>query len=601
MTDNLEYFPTELKNLDRWVLWSSKLRDNKPTKVPFSTNGQMASVVDIKSWTTFEQAYNSYDEDPLTYSGVGCVICTPFVGIDLDKCRDPKTGIVELWAKEALAELNSYAELSPSGKGFHIWVKGYLKNSVRRGNIEVYVKERYFTVTGLHVAGTPTVINQVDLQSFCDKYITNSTSSVPKDNSKSVQEFKVAFDIWTKLGRNASDEEVLLEFCKKAEYREKWEKNKGYISRTIQAAKQKAFQIPPSNASELSLVSFSNIEAKAMEWLWENRIPKGKLVMFFGNPDCGKTTVLCDLIAHYTTGTKYPDGALAAETGEVLFLGAEDDPADTLKPRLLAAGANTAMVHYVLGVRAMEQSKRVERTVALDTDLAAIERALSQNPKIGLVAIDPITSYFGNSDLNKEQALRKILGPIKELAESKQVTFVCLGHFNKRSDVNVLHKAGGAVAMTGVSRAVWLFMKNPELEGQFLMLLGKGNLTKNRSGLKYSIIEKFVPTGTAPIIDWQGEETMDAESISDTLKDPKERASAKAEKFLKDFVSAGLPAPSDDLANLAKKLGIGRTTLFNMKRDNFGNIRAEKRGLAWWWVPTVSGKTEGENEMSMYA
>jgi putative DNA primase/helicase len=575
---NLSAVPAELRNAQRWVLWISEPRDGKLTKVPYSVLGEMASTIDPTTWTTFTDAEKEYD--PSLYNGLGFVISPPYVGIDLDKCRDAKTGEVDAWAREAIAEINSYTELSPSGTGFHIWVKGWLERSGRSGKVEMYKDRRYFTMTGQHVAGTPITINQRDLKEFYRKHIGEAVSDV-KDVSSSAKEFKICCDIWTKLGRNASNADVRLELFKKAIYRDKWEKNLQYIDRTIQAAKEKVFGILPSNESELSQIRFTDIEAKSMAWLWENRIPKGKLVMFSGNPDCGKTTVLCDLISHYTTGTQYPDGASAAETGEVLFLGAEDDPADTLKPRLVAAGANTDKVHYVRGIRVTENSKRLERAVALDTDLAAIELALKQNKKIGLVAIDPVTSYFGKSDLNSEQALRKILGPIKELAEAMQVTFVCLGHFNKRSDVNVLHKVGGAVAMTGVARAVWLFMKNPEVDGQFLMLIGKGNLTQKRSGLKYSIIARPVPTGTAPAIDWQGEETMDAENIAETLKNPVERAAAKAEKFLKDFLT--ISRPSKEIEQVAEQHGIKRTNLWAAKKAL--DVRWERRGDIYWWLP----------------
>ena len=596
---NLAAVPDELKNVKQWVLWILEDREGKPTKVPYAVSGNMASTTDPTTWATFSEAEK--ESDPFVYNGMGFVISAPYVGIDLDKCRDPKTGEVEPWAKEAIEELDSYTELSPSGAGFHIWVKGWLEHPGNRaGRVEMYSRARYFTMTGRHVPGTPTTINERDLKPFHEKYIGAAVAEI-KDISNSAKEFRVACDVWKKLGRDASEHEITLEFLKRIEHREKLEKNKQYVSRTIRAAREKVFDIKPSNENELSQIPFSYIEAKSMAWLWENRIPKGKLVMFSGNPDCGKTTVLCDLISHYTTGINYPDGATAAETGEVLFLGAEDDPADTLKPRLIAAGADTAKVHYVQGIHVTENAKRIERAVALDTDLAAIELALKQNPKIGLVAIDPVTSYFGKTDLNNEQALRKILGPIKALAEDNQVTFVCLGHFNKRSDVNVLHKVGGAVAMTGVARAVWLFMKNPEVDGQFLMLIGKGNLTQKRSGLKYSIVAKTVPTGTAPVIEWQGEETMDAETIAETLKDPKERASAKAEKFLKDFIIEGKPVLSEELFNRAKEIGISRSTLFDVKKNNFGNIKSEKRGLIWWWIPPVSHNFEQEEQGSMYA
>ena len=86
----------------------------------------------------------------------------PFVGIDLDKCRDAETGKTEDWAQKVIDDLNSYTEISPSGTGYHIIVKGKMPEdgANRKGRLEVYEKGRYFTVTGDHVEGTPEAINE---------------------------------------------------------------------------------------------------------------------------------------------------------------------------------------------------------------------------------------------------------------------------------------------------------------------------------------------------------------------------------------------------------------------------------------------------------
>jgi hypothetical protein len=93
--------------------------------------------------------------------GIGFQLGPPYVGIDLDKCRNAETGVIEPWAEEIIEKLNSYTEISPSGTGIHIWVKGALPKSGRRkGRTEMYASGRYFTVTGRHLEGTPDRINE---------------------------------------------------------------------------------------------------------------------------------------------------------------------------------------------------------------------------------------------------------------------------------------------------------------------------------------------------------------------------------------------------------------------------------------------------------
>jgi len=130
--------------------------------------------------------------------------------VDLDKCRDPQTGIVQPWALEAIKMLDSYTELSPSKTGFHILLNGALpEGGNRKGPVEVYTKGRYFTITGDHVAGTPTTINQRDLTPFHTKFIlAGGEAKAPKDESLSATEWKLACEVAKKLGATASHEDV---------------------------------------------------------------------------------------------------------------------------------------------------------------------------------------------------------------------------------------------------------------------------------------------------------------------------------------------------------------------------------------------------------
>ena len=153
--------PKALRNLHQWVVWRFETRDGKPAKVPVNIHtGRHASVTDSATWGDYDEVVTYHDEHPDT-SGVGFVFTDddPFVGIDLDKCRDPDTGVIEPRAQRIIERLASYTELSPSGTGVHIFVSGSMPGDRRRrGNVEMYEASRFFCVTGLHVEGTPFTI-----------------------------------------------------------------------------------------------------------------------------------------------------------------------------------------------------------------------------------------------------------------------------------------------------------------------------------------------------------------------------------------------------------------------------------------------------------
>jgi primase-polymerase (primpol)-like protein len=165
--------PPELSKLHQWVLWKSKPKGNgKTTKVLYSITGGKAKSNDPKTWTSFENVLKRYKAGG--YDGIGYVFSPddPFCGIDLDHCRDPKTGKIEFWALEIIKDFSSYTEISPSGTGVHIICKGKLPEGGRKkGNIEIYDKGRYFTVTGNRLDGTPSEINSA--QEAIDKLLSS--------------------------------------------------------------------------------------------------------------------------------------------------------------------------------------------------------------------------------------------------------------------------------------------------------------------------------------------------------------------------------------------------------------------------------------------
>jgi primase-polymerase (primpol)-like protein len=153
ITELLENIPEELRQRPQWVVWKLEKRDDKPTKMPYIAGGVgKASTTDLLTWEPFEDALTGYESG--AYDGIGFVFCSgdPYVGVDLDGCVDPETGEVALWAAQIIGGLDSYTELSPSGTGVHIISRGRIPSSGRRGSVEMYSQERFFTMTG-HLIG----------------------------------------------------------------------------------------------------------------------------------------------------------------------------------------------------------------------------------------------------------------------------------------------------------------------------------------------------------------------------------------------------------------------------------------------------------------
>lgn len=151
-----EGIPGELKSEDRCVCWRWERRGSKWTKVPINAaSGGRASSTDPSAWSSFEEAAQYARKNLLP--GIGFVFTdSPFAGVDLDGCRDPETGRLEEWAREIVAELDSYAEVSPSGTGVKVFVHATLPpGRKRKGRIEMYDSGRFFTVTGHRLPDVP--------------------------------------------------------------------------------------------------------------------------------------------------------------------------------------------------------------------------------------------------------------------------------------------------------------------------------------------------------------------------------------------------------------------------------------------------------------
>jgi hypothetical protein len=200
---NLDNIPKSLTELRQWVVWKMARRspdDKEETKLPFQINGDFAEADNPETWCSWGSARSAYQYGD--YRGVGFEFSVddPFCGVDLDKCRNPKTGKVSEWAREIILKFASYAEVSPSETGVKIFCRG--KSPFDRGRkkkfpelekvcddpkdvaIEIYDQRRYFAVTGWRLGGVPHEPTE------CQEHLEWLKSKYFNDDPKPVQDFR---------------------------------------------------------------------------------------------------------------------------------------------------------------------------------------------------------------------------------------------------------------------------------------------------------------------------------------------------------------------------------------------------------------------------
>ena len=307
----------------------------------------------------------------------------------------------------------------------------------------------------------------------------------------------------------------------------------------------------------------AEIAPEKIEWLWTGRLALGKHTGIAGEPGAGKSQLSIAIIAAVTTGGEWPCGEGRAPVGNVIILSAEDGAADTIVPRLLAAGADRGCVHIVSAVRNPDESRRV---INLQHDLDLLERKIAEVGNVLLVVVDPVSSYLGKADSHKNSEVRGVLEPLSEMADRARVAILSITHFSK-SGVNnttkALHKFIGSIAFTGAPRAAFAVIEDADNEGRQLFLHAKNNLAKVPQGLAFRVEQCLVGEGiVASRICWDtqpveiiADEALAAAGAGETRGDR-----AEAEEILRDFLSNG-PQPVTAVEAEAKGAGLSWRTV----------------------------------------
>ena len=338
------------------------------------------------------------------------------------------------------------------------------------------------------------------------------------------------------------------------------------------------------SAEELVVVNLADVETTEVEWLWHRRIPVGKLSLLVGDPGGGKSFLSLFMISKITGGGVWPDLIdVEVKRGSVILLTAEDDLADTVRPRVDAMDGDAKKVTVI---KCAKEAGKL-RSFSLVEDVVRLENLIKEKRNVRAVIIDPMSAYMGSLgkakvDSYRDADVRSVLEPFARLAEQYKLSIIGIMHLNK-STVKAIYRVLGSIGFVGSARATWLVVKDKDwkvTDLRFLVAL-KLNLTSDPGTLAFRITDdkRVVFTG----------ETYDVD-IEEQLSGKDRSAFEKAIEFLtKQFECAeGDVISAKDMEEAAEEEGIKEGTLRKAK-EKMG-VRSEKRKEGWVWL--LPEKTE---------
>jgi len=333
-------------------------------------------------------------------------------------------------------------------------------------------------------------------------------------------------------------------------------------------------------AEPMAIVTcLADVMPQPVEWLWPGRFPLGKLSLVCGDPGLGKSFVTLDMAARVSSGTSWPDRRGEANpAGGVIILSAEDDVADTIRPRLDAAGADVARISTIEGVQFADNKHPSPFNLLRDT--GTLEQVLNERSDVRLVIIDPISAYMGKTDSHVNAEVRSALSPLSAIAARRRVAFVLVTHLSKTMGTRAIYRAMGSLAFAAAARAVWLIVEDAEDAGLRLVLPLKSNLAEPALGMGYRIVGS--PAG--PVVGWMADPVaIQPDQALTALAKSASKERSEAAEWLEEILSRG-PKSAKEVFAEARLAGFARRTIFRAKEGMRIKVKRSGFGKAGEWA-----------------
>ena len=357
----------------------------------------------------------------------------------------------------------------------------------------------------------------------------------------------------------------------------------------------------------VNLICGVDIRPEPIRWLWDEWLAAGKFHVLAGPPGTGKTTIASALAATLSCGGVWPDGTRAT-AGNVLIWSGEDDPKDTLVPRMMACDADMSRVHFVGGVQDGDDS--IAFDPAEHTNLLAVAAA-----KIGgikLLVVDPIVSAIAG-DSHKNAEVRRGLQPLVTLADQLDCAVLGISHFSKgTSGRDPVERVTGSIAFGASARLVFAAAKMPEDDqegGSRIFVRSKSNIGPDNGGFRYDLaqIELDGYPGVfasrlmwGSVVEGNARDLLGrAESSSREEEEPETQERSEIDSWLRDTLAHG-PKRAKEVFAAGRDEGYSKDRLRRAK-ERLGVVSGKNgyQGQWGWSLPesTFTDAAKGGEEL----
>ena len=343
------------------------------------------------------------------------------------------------------------------------------------------------------------------------------------------------------------------------------------------------------HARTVDLIRGSDVKPEAVSWLWGGWLAAGKMHILGGAPGTGKTTISLALAATVTTAGRWPDGS-RSPIGNVVMWSGEDDPADTLVPRLAISGADLSRVYFIADVREGNEQRSFDPA----RDMEVLKRKLAEIGDVRLLIVDPIVSAIAG-DSHKNAEVRRGLQPLADLAASMRCALLGITHFSKGTGGrDPVERLTGSLAFGALARVVLVAAKHQE-EGDDgrtvrLFIRAKSNIGPDDGGFEYDLQQgelKAHPGIFASSVLWgdavEGAARELLAMADATGEDGEGGTLADAKRFLSDLLADG---PMTTKAIKVDADGAGYSWATIRRAQKALGIEASKAGMkgGWEWA-----------------
>lgn len=450
MVNNIAAIPLELRNKPQWVCHKNKIPMNPHTYLA-------ASSTDSSTWGTFDQAIKAAEVNG--FDGVGFVFAAPYVGVDMDHCIE--NGEINEFARNVIEKCNSYTEISPSGEGIHIIVKGSIPRAFKSKGIEVYDQGRYFTVTATTV-DPYRVIRTADLgflfseqtakvrqdRATEDSWILRELNAIKKGEGETGRTPTFCRVIGSLKARGMKPDEVVA-------FLSPWSEKHEYGSERLAALVSDQFRrYPPLAETEPgrvdteddSVTSFLN-DYQEVKWLIPGILADNTINLFVGLSESRKSWLLLDLAISFAAGVSWLN-KFQCPKRKVLLIDQERPKAE-MQRRLRALIKGRGLSPNSLEGYLLKPLVGTTIRIDLPQSFAALcKRIEASRPDVLL--IDSFKA-FQSKDIVSNYDMQMVMEKFKELRNKYGLTIGVIHHENKMGYSR--NREGHAVTMEHVAGA----------------------------------------------------------------------------------------------------------------------------------------------------